>query len=85
MDDSRTVADDTANNDEPQVSEPGDDDINNVGPVEVISNNNTAGDSGDGGPKDGNGGPAEDPRTSVKPDAVKPDHGRSEDDTPNDA
>ena len=87
-DDSGTVADDTANNDEPQVSESGDDDINNVGPVEVVPDNNTANDSGDDGSKDGKEGPAEDRQTSVKPDAVQPDttpdYGRAEDDTPND-
>ena len=45
--DSGTIADDTANNDEPQVSEPGDDDINNVGPVEVVQDNGTASEPGD--------------------------------------
>ena len=86
--DSGTVADNTGNSNEPPVSEPVDTDINNVGPVEVVPDNNTAGDSGDDDSKDGKGGPAEDRQTSVKPDAVKPDttpdHGRSEDDTPND-
>ena len=48
--DSGTVADNTGNNDEPQVSEPGDADINNVGPVEVVPDNNTASDSGDDPP-----------------------------------
>ena len=49
--DSGTIADDTANNDEPQVSEPGDDDINNVGPVEVVQDNGTASEPGDDPPQ----------------------------------
>ena len=48
--DSGTVADNTGNSNEPPVSESGDDDINNVGPVEVVPDNGTANDSGDDPP-----------------------------------